>query len=101
MPAVVAVGVISAVPVALMIRSALATGFAVFVAPIVLAHLLLLGAVYLIWRGLGGGEPASERVEEARPDTGRRPAQSFKPAGGRRPPAERLHGRSLVGRTGA
>ena len=52
MRAVVTVGVISAVPVALMIRSAVASGFAVFVAPIGLAELLLLGAVYLIWRGL-------------------------------------------------
>ena len=97
----VTVGAISAVPVALMIRSAVANGFAVFVAPIVLADLLLLGAVYLIWLGLGGSERAPKRAETARPDTGRRAAHSFTPPGVRRPAADRLHGRSLVGRTGA
>ena len=97
----VTVGVICVVPVALMIRSALANGFGVFVAPIVLAELVLLGALYLIWLGLGGGEDASERVEAPRPDTDRRAAHSFQPAGPRRRAAGPLEGRSLVGRTGA
>ena len=96
------VRVISAVPVALLIRSAVANGFAIFVTPIVLAELLFLAAVYLIWRGLGGDEPASERVETARPDAARRAAPPLtRPDAGRPAAGHGLGGRSLVGRTGA
>ena len=101
MPLAVTVGVTSLVGAALMIRTAFAVGFTVFVAPIVLAELVLLGAVYLIWRGLGGGEDASERVETARPDAGRRNAHPPRTGRAARPVAEPgVRGRSLVGRTG-
>ena len=98
----VTVGVVSVVAAALMIRSAIAVGFGVFVAPIVLAELLFLGAVYLIWRGLGGDEHASETPETPRAGAGRRPAHPVKPPRAARPAAGHgLGGRSLVGRTGA
>ncbi len=97
----VVLGVISVIATALMIRSAIAVGFAAFVAPIFFAELVFLGAIYLIWRGLGGGEDLSENVETARPDAGRRAARSFEPRAVARPaPGHGLHGRSLVGRTG-
>ena len=76
MPVVVAIGVVSVIAATLMIRSAITVGFGVLVAPIVLAELVFLGAVYLIWRGLGGGEHGAERVEGQRPDAGRGRANS-------------------------
>ncbi len=99
MRVVVMVGVVSLVAAALMIRSAIGVGFLIFVVPIAVAELVFLGAVYLIWQGLGGGEHASESPETPRAGAGRRPAHSFKPRGPAQPAAR--GGRSLVGRTGA
>ena len=55
MKAAIAVGLVSVVAAASMIQSAIALGFDVFVGPIVVAELVFLVAVYLLWRGLGGG----------------------------------------------
>ena len=85
-----------------MIRSAVAVGFAVFVGPLVIAELVFLGALYLVWRGLGGGEPASMSEETPRSDArGHRAPHSFGPtAAGRRAAGDGLRGRSLLERTG-
>ena len=101
MRAAVTVGLISMALAVLMIGYAIRVGFAVFVAPIVVAELLFLGAVYLIWRGLVGGEHGSESVETLRRDTVRRAGLSFISTGAGPPAAGHgMGGRSLVGRTG-
>lgn len=56
----VTVALISVVGVSLMIRSAVAVGFAVFIGPLVIAELVFLGGLYLVWRGLGGGGEAEK-----------------------------------------
>lgn len=66
--AAVTVSVISLIAVVLMIQSAAAVGFTVLEAPLVVLELMFLGAVFLLWRALTGGEDASE--------TERRPAAS-------------------------
>ena len=95
------IGVISILGAAWLIRSAIAVGFAIFAGPIVLAELVLLAALYALWRGLGGAERAVETVEAARPADDRRATAVAKSPRLARPAAPAgLSGRSLVGRTG-
>ena len=61
------VAVVSVIVGALLVRAAVASGFGIFVGPIIGAELLFLGAIYLIWRGLdlgedAGGGPRTPRV---------------------------------------
>ena len=101
MKCAVTVGVVSVVAAAFMVRSAMAVGFGALVGPIVILELAFLGAVYLLWRGLGGGVDSAETVEPARPSRGHRGPHEAKPAWATRPAVPRSVGsRSLVGRAG-
>jgi hypothetical protein len=97
--AVLTVAVISLIAVELMVQSAVAVGFTVLVGPVIVAELVLLAALYLIWRELSGEQGGETERIAAVP---RRRAAS--------PPSPRARVRtgraagagpiSLVGRTG-
>lgn len=48
------VGVVSIIVVALMAKTAVAQGFAVLVVPLFVLEVMLLAAIYLLWRALAG-----------------------------------------------
>ena len=91
---------LSLIGVIWMIGSAIALGFTFLVAPIVLAELVLLAAIWVLGRELQRADdlapqptPARRRARAGR--TGERPAPRAVAEHGMRP------SRSLVGRTGA
>ena len=101
MRSAVVIGVVSVLGAAWMIRSAIAVGFAIFIGPIVLAELVLIAALYALWRGFGGAERVVETVEAARPADDRSATRVARPprAAGSAARAG-VPRRSLVGRTG-
>ena len=100
--AVLTVAVISLIAVELMVQSAVAVGFTALVGPVIVAELVLLAALYLIWRELSGEQGGeTERIAAVPRRRAASPPSASSPRA--RVPTGRAAGAgpiSLVGRTG-